>query len=111
MNNWNPNDTVYFLDEYRLSRGTVVSVGPVNLKIEIMIFQADCSEKPYHFSKPHTKCAHPDEQVAIIHEQWKGRNGRGGYRLDREQYTDDLIPAKDWMSQRKFDPVKETAEL
>lgn len=103
MSDWQVGDKAYFLYEYRISWGEVVSVGPVNLKIKI--------NGAYTLIRPRVKCARPDEPVAIIHEQWKGRNGRGGYRLDREQYTDDLIPAKDWMSQRKFDPVKEKAEL
>ena len=35
---------------------------------------------------PVDKTARPDEQVAVVWEQWKGRNGRGGYRVERTLY-------------------------
>lgn len=103
-------DKVYFLDEYRLTHGTVISAGPVNLHIEVPVLESDSTWGSYVVRKPRTKCAWPFERVAIVHELWKGRNGRGGYRIEREAYADDRIPAKDWMIERKFEPVMEETE-
>lgn len=42
---------------------------------------------------PVEKCAHPDELIVCVQERWKGRNGRGGYRIERELYPELRVPA------------------
>lgn len=43
---------------------------------------------------PKEKCAKVDESVCIVWETWKGKNGRGGYRIERELYPNDRVPAQ-----------------
>lgn len=78
---------VYFLSDYNWECGYVVSEGPKNLKIKHHYFQ------DVVYTVPRAKCAWPDEQVCVVWEMWKGRNGRGGYRVERELYPEDRIPA------------------
>lgn len=40
------------------------------------------------------KCAFPDEKVCIVWETWKGTNGRGGYRVERNLYPQHRIAAQ-----------------
>lgn len=77
---------VFFLDEYNWYCGTVVSCGPKNVKIVN-------SHSGTVYTKPKIKCALMSEHVAVIWEMWKGVNGRGGYRVERELYPDIRKPA------------------
>ena len=84
-----PGQTIYFLDEYRWTQGTVLSCGPKNVKIQYMF----CGQS-VDTTKPKEKCALPDEEIVVVWECWKGRNGRGGYRVERTMYPNERKPAK-----------------
>ena len=67
----------------------------------MIIATTDFLERPYKvpnqkiiqkFSKE--KCAFADEIVCVVWEGWKGVNGRGAYRVERELYPTLRIPAK-----------------
>lgn len=80
-------DDIRYLDEYRFRDGKVLSVGPKNHKIVDTYSQVV-------IRRPHEKCAALDESVAVIWEMWRGVNGRGGYRIERENYSHIRKPAK-----------------
>lgn len=40
------------------------------------------------------KCAYPGERICVVWEQWKGKNGRGGYRVEKNLYDDFRVPAE-----------------
>lgn len=84
-------DSIRFLDEYRFCEGRVLSVGPKNMKI--LSPSVDFTNQVV-VRKPHDKCAALEEEVAVIWEMWRGRNGRGGYRIERENYSHIRKPAK-----------------
>jgi len=77
-------EQVWFQDEYHWYNGVVTSCGPRNVKIS-------CLGRIY--TKPKEKCATKDEYVAPVWEMWKGKNGRGGYRVERELYPNERKPA------------------
>lgn len=77
---------VCFLDNYHWFCGKVTWVGSKKVKIACGNGQT--------YTKPREKCAAYDEIVAVVWEQWKGRNGRGSYRVERELYSDLRKPAQ-----------------
>lgn len=85
--------TVYIKVDYRLLAGQVVSKGRTKYKIKYT----------YPFCEPTTTTRLPediylpDDQIVFVWEQWKGRNGRGGYRVEKDSstYPDKLKKAKD----------------
>ena len=81
---------IYFLSDYNWCVGELISSGPKNNKIKVPE-QRWMSE--YITTAPKEKCAFPDEVVCVVWETWKGRNGRGGYRVERELYPEDRVPA------------------
>lgn len=85
-------DLVYFLSDYDLMHGTVESIGPKKVKIKAQQF----GPGTYITSVPFDKVAEPDESIAVVWETWKGVNGRGGYRLERELYPEYRRSAKKW---------------
>lgn len=85
------NQTIYFLSDYNWQQGTVISEGPKNYKIYV---PAECWHSEYTVIVPKDKCAAPDELVCVVWEMWKGRNGRGGYRVERELYPEKRVPGK-----------------
>lgn len=84
-------DVIRYLDEYRFCDGKVLSVGPKNIKIIAPSVDFSCQVV---VRKPYDKCAALEEEVAVIWEMWRGRNGRGGYRIERENYPHIRKPAK-----------------
>lgn len=72
--------TIYFLSNYRLLKGTVEKVNLKTLRI-----------KSFSFTKniDYSKVIDSNESIAIIWEMWKGVNGRGGYRVERELYPNE----------------------
>jgi len=48
---------------------------------------------PYVQNWPKEKCAFPNEKVCVVWETWRGVNGRGGYRVERERYPNERVPA------------------
>lgn len=89
--NLKKGDVVYLLVDYDLQRGTIESIGPKKVKIKTKFFGPE-----YITSVPFDKVAEPDEKIAVVWETWKGVNGRGGYRLERELYPEYRRPAKNW---------------
>ena len=84
------NTEIYILREYRWIRGELISTGKKNHKVKFRI--PGCLEQTSYVSKE--KCAHPEELVAVVWMTKKGRNGRGGYRVERELYPDLRVPAR-----------------
>lgn len=74
---------IYFLSDYNFERGNLLKVGKKNCKIEIDFLQADCTFGKRVVTIPNEKTAKPDESVCVVWETWRGRNGRGGYRIER----------------------------
>lgn len=93
------NDRVVVLVEYCLYHGVVLKVNSKTVKVSIPSGQSFC-QAAYEKNFALAKVAHEDEPIAVIWELWKGVNGRGGYRLDRDMYPDRLMPAKTWPWQR-----------
>jgi len=91
--NLKKGDLIYFLEGYELVRGTVESIGPKNVKIN---GEQYFGSGTYTTSKPFDKVAEPNESIAVVWETWKGVNGRGGYRIERELYSNRRTPAKNW---------------
>jgi hypothetical protein len=85
------NKTIYFLHDYNWIKGTLISVGKVNNKILAPFPSAQTNV--FYIKKD--KCAFENELVCVVWESWKGRNGRGGYRLEKVLYPQHRIPAKD----------------
>lgn len=53
---------------------------------------------------PKNKCCLPDEKICVVWERWRGCNGRGAYRLERESDCGFTHPAfacvaRDWPHQ------------
>lgn len=77
---------IFYLKDYNWERGYLISEGPKNLKIRDAIFD-------YEVRVSKDKCALPNESVCIVWEMWKGRNGRGGYRVERILYPESRVRA------------------
>jgi hypothetical protein len=84
------NNQVYFLSEYNWYNGTLVGKGPKNFRIYINL----PGFKPHTRSVSRDKCALPGENVCVVWEKWRGTNGRGGYRVERELYSNLRVPAE-----------------
>ena len=83
--------TVKLLEEYNWITGTVVGIGRKNLKVAL----PGGVLLPRTVTVPPERCAHPDESVCIVWETWKGTNGRGAYRVERELYPEHRMPANE----------------
>jgi hypothetical protein len=75
---------IYFLSDYNWVQGTLVKENKKSFKI---------AYNGQKINVPKEKCALPNEKVCVVWETWKGRNGRGGYRVEREKYPQYRIPA------------------
>jgi hypothetical protein len=85
------NATIYFLNDYDWEKGEIIGVGPKRYKIKTPATGMH-RESTRYVSKE--KCAMPDEKVCVVWETWRGTNGRGGYRVEREWYAEHRVPAK-----------------
>ena len=88
---FNPGDKVYVLYDYTLESATVVSARGEKTVLVEFDYPAG-----YRMRAKREKVAAPNESIAVVWERWKGVNGRGGYRLEREMYADKQTLAKDW---------------
>jgi hypothetical protein len=86
----NENQTIYSLYSGRWERGTLVSRGPKNYKVQEHSYSGQPSLR---YVAP-DNCAVPGESVCIVWERWRGTNGRGGYRVERERYPEYRVPAE-----------------
>lgn len=84
-------DTIYFLSDYSWFCGTVISKGPKNFKI---LVPAQRWFKEHIATISADKCANPEELVCVVWEKWKGKNGRGGYRVERGLYPSSRVPGR-----------------
>ena len=84
-------DLIYFLSDYNWERGTVVGGGAKNYKIHT---PANGWHGELTRSVARDKCAKPGESVCVVWETWRGKNGRGGYRVERELYSQHRVPAE-----------------
>lgn len=80
---------IYCLVDYNWLKGNLLSIGKKNYKISFQV--PGCESCVSYISKE--KCAFPDEIVCVVWETWRGVNGRGGYRVERERYPDKRIYA------------------
>jgi len=81
---------IYFLSEYNWQKGILLAEGSKNYKIHIPASGWFTAQSK---SVAKEKCAFPDEIVCVVWEQWKGKNGRGGYRVEKELYPNDRVRA------------------
>ncbi len=77
---------IFYLDDYNWESGELMSAGPSNNKIK--------TSDGHVLTVPKSKCANRGEKVCVVWEVWKGRNGRGGYRVERDIYDNKRIPAE-----------------
>lgn len=89
-------DEVRVLREYNLFFGTVKRINSKSITVD---FPAQA------WLKAHTKCVNPikivksTDSIAVVWEMWKGKNGRGAYRLEYELYPEYQRFASKWPSQ------------
>jgi len=72
-------DQVYYLTEYNWHLADVLKVNKVNIRLKDRVLNVERDIKP-------DKIATLEEKVYVVWETWKGKNGRGGYRVERELY-------------------------
>jgi hypothetical protein len=80
---------IYCLLDYNWLPGELLSEGSKTYKVRLRGTFGNLYEQ--RVAKE--KCAFPDEVVCVVWETWKGRNGRGGYRVERTLYPQERIPA------------------
>lgn len=79
-------DQVYYLTEYNWHLAHVVKVNKVNIRLKDRVLNVERDIKP-------DKIATLEEKVCVVWECWKGKNGRGGYRVERELYPQWRVPS------------------
>ena len=86
---------IFYLANYNWERGILVKENRKTYTVEwtnygnYLIPNQKITEK-----FPKEKCAFADEVVCVVWETWRGVNGRGAYRVERELYPTLRIPAK-----------------
>lgn len=84
---------IYYLSDYNWEIGSL-------LKENRTTYQIDCGVYGIKNIKK-DKCALPNEMVCVVWETWRGNNGRGGYRVEKQKYGQLLIPAKNVARQHR----------
>jgi hypothetical protein len=87
-----PGDLVYFLYDYTLEKGLAEFIGNKNIKIA----KTRWDDSIYYKRVPIEKVVLSDEMICIVWERWKGKNGRGGYRIEKKLYKNRQKLAKEW---------------
>lgn len=83
-NNNNYMTTVYFLHEQVFTKGELISRGKTKTKIkQVSDFHPSLTREFY--VKNENLCE-GDDMVCIVWEAWKGKNGKGSYRIDKEKF-------------------------
>lgn len=95
--NLTKGESVYFLYGYDLMKGIVESVGVKNVKLNFNSYGGGNLHTTFI---PFDKVVKPEEIICVVWECWKGRNGRGGYRIERELYPEYRRPSKNWPHQQ-----------
>jgi hypothetical protein len=86
----NNEQDIYFLLEHSWCVGKLVRT---NKKTYTIFYNAPAGI-PHNRTVPKEKCAFPGESVCVVWETWRGVNGRGGYRVERELYPESRVPAE-----------------
>lgn len=81
---------IFILVDYRWIKGELISSGKKNNKVKFR-YHHSCSEETSYIKRE--KCANPNELIVVVWDMGSGRNGRGSYRIEREKYPNDRIPA------------------
>jgi len=89
-----PGDTIFYLNDYNWEPAIVLAVSKSSVKISVDSIRSFGTLAKIGKRVEIEKIATPDERVCIVWETKKGRNGRGGYRVERECYPDLRVPAK-----------------
>ncbi len=88
MNN-NEQKEIWYLRDYNWCKGTLVKENKKTYTIKWINHENYyCPNEVVLQKFPKEKCAFSNELVCIVWESWKGVNGRGGYRVERELYSD-----------------------
>lgn len=104
-------EKIYVLVDYVLHPAVVVSArGPKTLLVDIPTLDSSGKEAPYRMRVKREKCVWPYERIAIVWEMWKGRNGRGGYRIERTRYADERRDAHTWHNEKAWNYIQEDVE-
>lgn len=85
------NDYIFYLSEYNWEKGVLLSEGKKNFKIQTIGSSFGDVSRQIRVTKE--KCARPNETVCVVWETWRGKNGRGGYRVERELYPHHRVSA------------------
>lgn len=80
---------VFVLREYSLYPGTISSTLRANSKTVSVLVEG----YSHPISVPVDKVVDENTSICIVWEQWKGKNGRGGYRLEKNLYPNVRLPA------------------
>jgi len=78
-------DDVKVLIDYSLCSGKVVKVNPKGIKV-LVAASGGCVQYLGNFK--YEKVCKVDTKAVLVWERWKGKNGRGGYRLDTIMYPE-----------------------
>ena len=108
---FNAGEKIFVLSDYVFEAATVVSArGPKNLLVDVDTLGPDGQTMPYRMRVAREKCVWPYERIAIVWETWKGRNGRGGYRIERNLYDNQRKSAYMWENEQAWNFVQEDVE-
>jgi hypothetical protein len=86
------NDAVFVLCDYNWEPGRIVIIGPKNLQIAVTPGGTDIP--PHMRPASPEKCALPNELICVVWETWRGANGHGSYRVERDLYPEFRIQAR-----------------
>ena len=104
-------EEIFVLNDYVFERAVVVSArGAKTILVETEVLGSDCKMQPYRRRVAREKCVWKHERIAIVWEMWKGRNGRGGYRIERELYADQRDYAYKWEHEQAWNFIQEKEE-
>lgn len=96
--NFSIGDNVSVLIDYDFIHNCkVLKVNKKTLKVKIPPF-CGCIEYTKNFS--YDKVANEDEMICIVWEMYKGINGRGAYRIERNLYPNFQTLASKWPFQK-----------
>lgn len=95
INQYSVGEQVCVLVGYNLIRATIIKINKKKIKVDVQ-------DNAIFGHIRHTRNVEPEkmtkyhEDIAVIWEQWKGVNGRGGYRIERVLYPQSRKPANLW---------------
>ena len=98
-----PGDTIYLQNDQLIQKGIVVKISEKSVKVNMDEGIFKNSEKNF----PYTKIVKEGDHVVLVWEAWRGLQGRGGYRWEREAYENiriavEKIPLKAVVCEESF---------